>query len=362
MATTPPLSSSEALLSPVNAFFDSRGKVWVADVAEGQVGLLETKSSRWRVVGSRGSGPGEFRAPIGIGQIGDSVWVYDNRLRRLSFFREERYAASMLVPVNVGGVEGTPEFLTMGEGGAGISVIRSTARSPFGARGTVRHSIVQHTLDVQDSRSAPRILSVIQSLSGDIVVRTRWRGTAGEVRAQNPLLFAPHIVGDASGGVVVVSSSGEIAASKGRVRVASLRSDGSQSVHHVELDARPISRAILDDILDNFCTVEGSAADQPVCNRSDLVRGLGKHEYLPLVTGVVACQHASGIWLRRADWPLDATTEYRFVSASRRTVQDFRFAPGTRVIGCNSDTVALVQMEGRSAVSPVVVARILSSR
>lgn len=39
----------------------------------------------WRV-GRRGSGPGEFQGTHDFGLIGDTIWVVDQNLRRITFF------------------------------------------------------------------------------------------------------------------------------------------------------------------------------------------------------------------------------------------------------------------------------------
>ncbi len=357
LAASPPLSGPNGVLAPVSAFFDDRGGVWITDLSEAEVGVLDIGSKRWGIVGRRGSGPGEFQAPIQVGQSGDSIWVYDSRLRRLSYFRRMRFVGSTPLSANLAAIDGTPEFLTVGEGPSGVSVVRSSVRSPFGALG-IRGTIMSHSLDNTGSRGSHRSLFVVESPSTEIVFPTRAGGVAVKVRAQHPFLFSPLIVGDGTGGVVVLTQVGELSGSKGRLRMTLLRSSGVEARHVIELTATPISSRVRDEITANFCTVAGPASAQPICDRAQLTRALGKHEYLPLVTGAVACQESSGLWLQRANWPLGAPVEYRFVSGHPPTARDFVFPPGTRIIGCVRDTVALVQMEGRSAVSPVVVGRV----
>lgn len=57
-----------------------------------------------RMWGRRGSGPGEFRGPTLIGRKGDSVWVFDYSLARLSLFSSQgHFLASIQLPVSGSG-------------------------------------------------------------------------------------------------------------------------------------------------------------------------------------------------------------------------------------------------------------------
>jgi len=58
-----------------------------------------------RTVGGPGAGPGEFTRPWLIGTHGDSLWVWDRALGRMSIFGPEwRFARSLLVPTPGQGV------------------------------------------------------------------------------------------------------------------------------------------------------------------------------------------------------------------------------------------------------------------
>lgn len=66
---------------------DTRGNLWVADGASGELRLFRADGSAWKTVGGRGDGPGEFRRPRLLGTFrGDSVAVWDDANPRLSVF------------------------------------------------------------------------------------------------------------------------------------------------------------------------------------------------------------------------------------------------------------------------------------
>jgi hypothetical protein len=61
------------------------GSVWAAQGQDGQVLLLSPDGTPRRRIGGLGEGPEEFGGIQGMGWIGDSLWVTDNRNDRVSF-------------------------------------------------------------------------------------------------------------------------------------------------------------------------------------------------------------------------------------------------------------------------------------
>jgi hypothetical protein len=61
------------------------GAVFALDLSNHAVAVLRPPAAA-RLIGREGSGPGEFRAPSSLGFLGDTLWVRDPRLMRLTFF------------------------------------------------------------------------------------------------------------------------------------------------------------------------------------------------------------------------------------------------------------------------------------
>ena len=87
----------------------------IATLADGSIVVLQRRDEALKVfsstgrytrtVGGPGAGPGEFKAPWGMGTHGDSVWVWDRALGRISVFDPElRFVRSQLVPTPGQGV------------------------------------------------------------------------------------------------------------------------------------------------------------------------------------------------------------------------------------------------------------------
>lgn len=62
------------------------GELVVVDRMLPSVFLFDARGSLLRSIGRKGQGPGEFETPVDAGFHGDSLWVWDQRLFRLTWF------------------------------------------------------------------------------------------------------------------------------------------------------------------------------------------------------------------------------------------------------------------------------------
>lgn len=78
---------SSVLFRVVGAVILDNGSVAIANGGTQELKLFGNNGDLMRTVGGRGQGPGEFERLSGFGRYrGDSLWVYDDGLRRLSLF------------------------------------------------------------------------------------------------------------------------------------------------------------------------------------------------------------------------------------------------------------------------------------
>ena len=63
-----------------------KGDVYVLEGSAPEVRVFSSEGERLRVVGGRGQGPGEFSSPLDMGLLGDTLWVFDQGARRLTWF------------------------------------------------------------------------------------------------------------------------------------------------------------------------------------------------------------------------------------------------------------------------------------
>lgn len=80
----------ETALSRVGAVRPGNdGRVYVLLPQEGRVAAFDSAGRPAASIGRQGEGPGELTGPSGIGFLGDTLWVRDSRLRRLTFYTQE---------------------------------------------------------------------------------------------------------------------------------------------------------------------------------------------------------------------------------------------------------------------------------
>jgi len=68
------------------ADIDADGNLLVADYQQNQILVFGSTGQFVRSIGGPGQGPGEFQIPVAVGTLGDTVFVFDNQLYRLSLF------------------------------------------------------------------------------------------------------------------------------------------------------------------------------------------------------------------------------------------------------------------------------------
>lgn len=77
---------------------DEEGFVYVLDSGDCRVRVYDKAGRFVRGMGRRGSGPGEFRVPVSLGVTGDTLWVSDVSLARLTLFSREGLLVSTISP------------------------------------------------------------------------------------------------------------------------------------------------------------------------------------------------------------------------------------------------------------------------
>ena len=94
------LDKPDALIGPGPVVVAPNGSVFVGQRASTEVVVYKPDGSFDRAIGRKGSGPGEFQSISTLGIVGDSLWVADANLQRLTFFSlTGRYLVSHRIDV-----------------------------------------------------------------------------------------------------------------------------------------------------------------------------------------------------------------------------------------------------------------------
>lgn len=87
------------------------GRVYVAESQDAQIRVYDRDGNRLGAFGTKGEGPGEFASPGWIGLFGDTVWVSDQSLNRITFFDADGHLLGVWSP---------RQHMDLGTGGAPV--------------------------------------------------------------------------------------------------------------------------------------------------------------------------------------------------------------------------------------------------
>jgi hypothetical protein len=224
-----------------------KGEVFVLDGQAREVRVFNEMGERVRAFGREGQGPGEFTRPVGMGLIGDTVWVTDIQNRRISWFSSEGNVLFSMpiqgVPFDVG-IQGVSLTLTPGK------------PRPDGLIESDRNLVMRLNREYRPYRF-PILLF---DRSGEVVDTLRWEMAdenvavfqVGGQRGYAPSLMPTRPVrGDFPVGRVIVDWSVPEGGGEGTVEIVR-HGLGSDTVYHERLGFTPI--LVSDHVLDSLIT------------------------------------------------------------------------------------------------------------
>ena len=238
-------------------------------------------------IGRAGQGPGEFESPGLIGRIGDTIWVADPTLQRVTFFGPDsklvRTSTYRLTAPGFGPVPGIPLAILQGGGAVGLP---GMAARPDGYPAVP-------VLHVRANSDRSDTLEVLSMTSGSGAIRTG----NGIMQFVQPLDGGPRVFAVPGGqGVVIADFSNAVSRESARVPMARYGPDGRRRWRRAwQYAPEPVTDAQFDSVANAFTD------QRPPSVSRDQLRGAIRRQkfWAPFIGGFVA--EDGGIWLAERD-------------------------------------------------------------
>lgn len=316
--------------------------LYVAEWLPLEVRAFDNKGQLVRRFGRKGSGPGEFQMVSGLGVRGDSLWVVDPALRRLTFFGPK---GTVLGTVSV--TIPSPDRFTLSEGIPLAVLPERTLLVTFSASSLFGDSVTNRGIPfVQASYHAVVLdtLAVWYPARPWPLRRDEPPGARGPPQPldDRPLLsFAK----DYTWWVTVQRAVEYDSVFRVGIRHVS---NPHESWHSYSYVPRRVSQSLIDSLIRS--RAKTSSAPVP-----DLRRSLYKPRHLPPVRRVHAARDGT-IWLQREIGARDA--EWHVLNQTGEIIATIELPAAARVLEADGDTV-WVQVVGDLDVPRIVKYRLI---
>jgi len=315
------------LFSVTGAAFGPDGKIYLAENSHTDMRVFESDGSFHGNIGGRGAGPGEFRHVGRFGWLGDTLWVDDPVLRRITLFNPQGKPLTT-VATSVSAFAGTvvqsvltPRGRFIQVDGWGRKDIEDAPIVRVSRDGTVRDTLVNITY-------------------GRVSVQTK--NAKGGFTLLQPLSDLPIWNADRAGQWIVVcnrSAPPDQRAARIELQRFTLAT-GAMQQFSPAFSPVPISQAANDSILQLF----------PMLSAQELRSVLYLPKYFPPVSHMVVARDG-GIWLERQG---ERPGTYVRIDATGRVSDTIQIAPGYRLADVRGDELLAI-IRSADDVKPTVL-------
>jgi hypothetical protein len=135
------IDGPSALTRVTAAAVGQDGVLYVAQPMDAVVRMFDRQGRYIGALGRRGDGPGEFRIPLHLGWVQDSLWVFDIAAQRLTFWMKQSTVGSINIqPPDPGADYNPPSLVAMLHDGSFLMGV--VPRTTTSGRRTVDHGFV----------------------------------------------------------------------------------------------------------------------------------------------------------------------------------------------------------------------------
>lgn len=300
-------------------------RLYLTDSFVDAVRAFDLEGGETRAFGSAGQGPGEFRRPAVAGTLaGDSVVIYDSRLRRVTILDGAfRGARIFTVPSEVGGFAAAVGVLSGGH---------LVFSGSFGLRLQGRERLIRDTIPIAVTDMEGAVVSTFEDVRTEGIYEAPPHGA----------LQIPFMPGDR----VVAGPSGVYVASEDRAEVRGYDANGSpRMILRFGAAPVPVGDAQIDSVLDWEVGLASSA---------ERVRRLFSlmpipEEHPPIARMIV--DELGRLWIRPTPDLEDDTSPWFVFESDGTLVGSYTLPPG-ELIAMTSDRAVLLTYDEYDA--PIV--------
>jgi hypothetical protein len=136
------------LASPGPLVVARSGDVYLGDFRNQRILVFDSRGRYGRALGRKGEGPGEFQGLGRFGWLGDTLWVTDQRLGRVTFFGPDgRVLRTTTERISVPGLgSGAPAAVLAGGAVYGVPAVGSSSRYNLDSVPVLYHGPGESTL------------------------------------------------------------------------------------------------------------------------------------------------------------------------------------------------------------------------
>lgn len=311
-----------------DAVLDRAGNLYVLLPHASEIRVFAPDGRFVRRIGRKGQGPGEFMWPLALGWRGDSLWVRDTELARVTLFDAEGRVAraiSKQIPAVAGRYRAGPPAALLSDGallGVGDAPTIMAANGQISAVPMVRYE--EHA----DGAQLIRDLSLAHAYGNQPPSRSRPGIHFVQRLADSPLW---DVAADGSAFVVV----DRLAASNARTAefvVTVYRPSGTvRTQRHVTYRPRPVSRAFRDSVIEQTLNPRGRAG---ISYEDDVVFTPG---FRPPVTQVHLDRNGR-VWLRR-EFTFSSEITWDILDGDLKTWGNVRLPADLKFLEAAGDTL-----------------------
>lgn len=311
-------------------------RVAVLSAGERTVRVFDDAGRLVQSLGRDGGGPGEFRAPTALGVIGDSVWVGDAGLARITVFHlDGRVVRTAAVPAG-----GKPYLLATGH-----AVVLSSR--PFGGSRNPRSDTITVTQVSGTRRGAlVRIFAPYRTLA---VAAERGTLVGPQPFDDDPIVV---VAPDGTGAVVVERPLANVAATA-HFRVIRIGPGGeTRFVRRIAYSPRPLSPDQVTVAINRFLSSLAPSRSVEAAAR----RALFVPKFLPPATNAVIGRTGE-IWVRREDASHLPWQGWLVLARDGRVSQEVDLGSDFQLLEANESTLWGVRTSEDGTMIPVRLVR-----